>query len=62
MLRIFFSGCEIGYFGQECDEKCRLPNMVFDVSCYVTVLKRTATISVDVETFLQVHIFEYRMR
>ena len=26
MLRIFFSGCEIGYFGRLCDEKCRFPN------------------------------------
>ena len=26
MLRIFSSGCEIGYFGRLCDEKCRFPN------------------------------------
>ena len=26
MLRILFSGCEIGYFGRLCDEKCRFPN------------------------------------
>ena len=26
MLRIFSSSCEIGYFGRNCDEKCRFPN------------------------------------
>ena len=48
-------------------DDCVMKNAVFqimvcDVSLNVTVLKRTATISMDVETFLQVHIFEFKMR